>query len=202
VTALNVPRDRVTLAKVIARAALGAVWIYEGLVPKLLFTTRRELDLVARSHLYWPTPRATLVALAVGEIIGGIWLLTGRAERAAAALSLALLAFVGTACAVLEPSLLYHPFGGLSKNLGLIGCALVVLLLSDVSGFPKRDVNAKTPRRQGKREEKEQQTTPFSLPSSLRPWRLGGSASINLFKKSHATAQSPAVFATTKEVGA
>ena len=43
--------DRLWLAKAVARTALGAVWIYEGLVPKLLFTTRGELDLVARSHL-------------------------------------------------------------------------------------------------------------------------------------------------------
>ena len=123
--------DRIWLSRAVARTALGAVWIYEGLVPKLLFTTQGELDLVARSHLFWPTPRATLVALAVGEILGGLWLITGRAERVAAALSVALLTFVGAACAVLEPSLLYHPFGGLSKNLGLFGCAAVVWLLAD-----------------------------------------------------------------------
>jgi uncharacterized membrane protein YphA (DoxX/SURF4 family) len=123
--------DRLWLSKVVARTALGAVWIYEGLVPKLLFTTWGELDLIARSHLYWPTPRATLVALAVGEMLGGLWLISGRAERVAAALSVALLTFVGAACAVLEPSLLYHPFGGLSKNLGLLGCAAVVWLLAD-----------------------------------------------------------------------
>ena len=122
--------DRLRLATVIARGALGAVWVYEGLVPKLLFTTESELDLVARSHLYWPTPRATLFALAVGEIVGGVWLLSGRAEKTAAALSVALLVFVGAACAVLDPSLLHQPFGAISKNLGLLACAAVVWLLS------------------------------------------------------------------------
>ena len=135
---------RLRLANVIARTALGLVWVYEGLVPKLLFTTQRELDLVARSHLWWPTPRATLTALAVGEIFGGLWLLTGRAPRTAAALSLALLLFVGTACAVIEPSILYHPFGGLSKNLGLIACALVVWLLAPFSPEKSRAVIATT----------------------------------------------------------
>jgi hypothetical protein len=128
---------RLRLAKVIARTALGAVWVYEGLVPKLLFTTQHELDLVARSHLYWPTPRATLVALALGEILGGLWLLTGRAERVAAALSVVLIAFVASACAAFEPSLLYHPFGAISKNLGLVGCAAVVWLLAGASPCKK-----------------------------------------------------------------
>ena len=72
-------------------------------------------------------------ALAAGEIVGGVWLLTGRAEKTAAAISVALLAFVGTACALLDPSLLHQPFGAISKNLGLVACALVVWLLSEPS---------------------------------------------------------------------
>ena len=121
---------RVRLAKILARSALGMIWVYEGLVPKLLYTTQQEIDLVARSHVYWPTPGATLAALGVCEILGGLWLLWGRSEKTAAALSFALVAVVGPACAVLEPSILYHPFGGLSKNLALLACAAVVWLLS------------------------------------------------------------------------
>jgi uncharacterized membrane protein YphA (DoxX/SURF4 family) len=124
---------RVWLAKVAARTGLALVWVYEGLVPKLLYRTQAEVDLVARSHLYWPTPGATLTALAVGEIAGGLWLLTGRGERAAAWISLLLLAGLGTLCAIHEPGLLYHPFGGFSKNLGLMACAAVVLLLAGVA---------------------------------------------------------------------
>ena len=121
----------VRLARVLARTALGMIWVYEGLVPKLLFTTPQEIDLVARSHAYWPTPVATLAALGVCEILGGLWLLSGRAEKTAATLSFALVAMLGPVCAVLEPSILYHPFGGLSKNLSLLACAAVVWLLAE-----------------------------------------------------------------------
>lgn len=121
----------VRLAKVLARTALGLIWVYEGLVPKLLFTTPQEVDLVARSGAYWPTPMATLAALGVCEILGGLWLLSGRAEKSAATLSFALVAILGPVCAVLEPSILYHPFGGLSKNLSLLACAAVVWLLAE-----------------------------------------------------------------------
>ena len=128
---------RVWLAKVAARTGLALGWVYEGLLPKL-YRTQAEVDLVARSHLYWPTPGATLTALAVGEIAGGLWLLTGRGERAAAWISLILLAGLGTLCAIHEPGLLYHPFGGFSKNLGLMACAAVVLLLAEVAPTASR----------------------------------------------------------------
>ena len=128
------PEGRVALAKVLARTALGVIWVYEGLVPKLLYVTQQEIDLVARSQVYGPTPRATLAALGVCEILGGLWLLSGKSEKTAAALSFALVAVVGPACAVLDPSILYHPFGGLSKNLALLACAAVVWLLSAKPG--------------------------------------------------------------------
>ena len=121
-----------------ARLALGFVWVYEGLVPKILFTTPQELDLVARSGVYWPTPAVMLVFTGVCEILGGLWLLSGRASRVAAALSVALLLVVGTACAVLEPGILYHPFGGLSKNLGLLACAAAVYRLAPFKTSPLR----------------------------------------------------------------
>ena len=136
------PEVTVRLVKVIARTALALVWIYEGLVPKLLYVTQSEVDLVERSRLYWPTPAATLTALAVGEILGGLWLLSGKAERTAAALSLLLTITLGTLCAVHEPALLHHPFGGLSKNLCLIACALVVYLLSRVTPNASRAAHA------------------------------------------------------------
>lgn len=121
-----------------ARVALALVWVYEGLVPKILFTTQQEIDLVERSGLYWPTPQAMLVFTGACEIFGGLWLLSGRATRIAAALSVALLLVVGTACAVLEPGILYHPFGGLSKNLGLLACAAAVYRLAPFRHFARK----------------------------------------------------------------
>jgi uncharacterized membrane protein YphA (DoxX/SURF4 family) len=137
------------IAKVLARTALGMIWVYEGLVPKLLFTTPQEVDLVARSGAYWPTPMATLAALGVCEILGGLWLLSGRAEKTAATLSFVLVAILGPVCAVLEPSILYHPFGGLSKNLSLLACAAVVWLLAEKrprSGKPQVRSDESRPR--------------------------------------------------------
>ena len=113
-----------------ARVALALIWLYEGLVPKVLFVTPHEIDLVARSGLYWPTPRAMLWFVGGCEVLGGLWLLSGRAPRAAAALCAALVVVVSALCAALEPAVLYHPFGGLSKNLALLACAAAVYRLA------------------------------------------------------------------------
>jgi uncharacterized membrane protein YphA (DoxX/SURF4 family) len=129
-TALPPGDDAAPSVEKTARVALALVWLYEGLVPKILFATPHEIDLVARSHLYWPTPRAMLVFVGLCEIAGGLWLLSGRATRAAAALCAALVLVVSAACAVLEPGVLYHPFGGLSKNLALLACAAAVYRLA------------------------------------------------------------------------
>jgi DoxX-like family len=69
--------------KLISRIALGLVWFYEGLVPKILFLRADEIGLVQRSHLVWRTPQLTLQILGVAQMLLGFWLIIGIAERAA-----------------------------------------------------------------------------------------------------------------------
>jgi len=42
-------KTKLVTVKIISRVALGFVWFYEGLVPKILFLRADELDLVKRS---------------------------------------------------------------------------------------------------------------------------------------------------------
>lgn len=122
---------RLWLLKVSARVALGVVWILEGLLPKLLVVAPAELELVTRSGLVMVTPTFTLGLLGVAEIIGGVWLLSGKAERLAAMVAaLAMLVIVGIVIAA-DPLAVASPFGGIVKNLGLAVCSLVVLALAD-----------------------------------------------------------------------
>ena len=60
--------------KVISRTALGLVWFYEGLVPKILFLRADELDLVKRSGFVWPTPERTLQVLGIAQIVADHWI--------------------------------------------------------------------------------------------------------------------------------
>ena len=124
---------RLWLVKSIARVFLGLVWVLEGLVPKLLFVTPGEIDLVRRSGLFWPRPRLTLGVLGGLEILAGLWLISGCAERRSVLLaSLAMLVLAGIV-AITDPMALANPLGGISKNLGLLACAAAVWLLSPVT---------------------------------------------------------------------
>jgi hypothetical protein len=55
--------------KIISRTALGLVWFYEGLVPKILFLRTDEIFLVRTSHLAWRTPELTLLILALRKYL-------------------------------------------------------------------------------------------------------------------------------------
>lgn len=128
------PEGTLHLTKVIARVSLGIVWLYEGLVPKILFlrANPEQTDLVARSGLYWPTPEATLVILGVAQVLTGLILIAGWAERAAVAVATLSMGVLIVLVASGKPAMLIDPFGALAKDFCLIACALTVWLLAPV----------------------------------------------------------------------
>jgi uncharacterized protein DUF4166/DoxX-like protein len=115
-------------------------------VPKILFQRADEIALVAQSGLYVDTPGRTLAALGVAEIAFGLWLLSGRFERKAALLSSIAIACLAVLVISLRPAVLADPFGGISKNLGLLACAGVVWALSTLSPSAARARPGRGPR--------------------------------------------------------
>src|SRR5438046_8741940 len=67
--------------KIFSRTALGLVWFYEGLVPKILFLRADEIGLVQASHLLWRTPQLTLQILGAAQMLVALWFIIGFAER-------------------------------------------------------------------------------------------------------------------------
>lgn len=122
------------MVKVVARVSLGLVWIYEGLVPKIIFVNAlpEQMELVRRSALFWPTPRFTLIALGIAQIIAGMILVIGWAERAAVLVTTLGLCILVVLVATGRPSMLADPFGALVKDLCLISSAITVWLLAPV----------------------------------------------------------------------
>jgi uncharacterized membrane protein YphA (DoxX/SURF4 family) len=109
-----------------ARLCLGFVWIYLGLVPKLLFQVPMEKEIVRRIGLYLSSPEATIRALGVFEIGLGIWLFTGFREKLACVVTSAFLIVMAILVVFEEPMLLAGPFGGIAKNAGLLVLAWMV----------------------------------------------------------------------------
>jgi len=101
-------------------------------VPKILclHAHAEQLELVERSHLFWPTPTATLVALGIVQIVAGIVLIAGWMERAAVVVATIGMSVLVVLVAAGKPGMLTDPFGALVKDLCLVSCAMTVWLLA------------------------------------------------------------------------
>jgi uncharacterized membrane protein YphA (DoxX/SURF4 family) len=126
--------------RIICRLALGLVWLYEGLVPKLLFVRQDQIDLVERSGLFIGTPEFFLQLLGVGQVVCGLLLLVGLAERLAVFIATTGMVILIVLVARANPAMLTDPYGALIKDLCLIACAFAVWTFSP--GHPRRRVAA------------------------------------------------------------
>jgi len=123
--------SKIQLVRLICRFALGLVWLYEGLVPKILFRRADEIDLVQRSGLFWRSPEFTLQIMGVAQIALGLWILSGSRARAAVALATAWMLILIVLVASGNPWMLTDPYGALAKDLCLIACACTVWIFSE-----------------------------------------------------------------------
>jgi uncharacterized membrane protein YphA (DoxX/SURF4 family) len=123
--------------RIICRIALGLVWLYEGLVPKLLFVRPDQIDLVKRSGLYFGTPELFLQLLGAAQVVCGLWLLAGIAERLAVFIATSGMFILIVLVARANPAMLTDPYGALIKDLCLVACAFTVWTLSPWRGLKR-----------------------------------------------------------------
>jgi uncharacterized membrane protein YphA (DoxX/SURF4 family) len=124
---------KIWIVKVSARVALGLVWIYEGLVPKILFLRADEIDLVKNSGLMWRTPEFTLLVMGIAQMAVGLWLVIGWAERLAVAVATFWMFILILLVAGGNPAMLTDPYGALIKDVCLIACAVAVWMFAPLT---------------------------------------------------------------------
>jgi uncharacterized membrane protein YphA (DoxX/SURF4 family) len=122
------------LCKTACRTALGLVWLYEGLIPKIWFPAAHpeQTELVMQSHLWWGTPELTLLWLGTAQAVLGLLLLSGQLERPAVLLATGWMAALIVLVVAGRPLMLTDPFGAIAKDFCLFACALVVWVLARV----------------------------------------------------------------------
>lgn len=118
--------------KVTCRWSLGLVWIWEGLVPKILAPTELQSELVERSGLYWPDVDTWLILLGISMIVAGIIICIGWMERlavlvASVAMTVLIFLVVGN-----NPDSLKDLHGGIAKDACLYAVAWVVWKLAPI----------------------------------------------------------------------
>jgi hypothetical protein len=125
-------KTRLLTLKIISRLALGLVWLYEGLIPKLLFLRSDEIELVRRSGFVWKTPELTLEILGLAQVALGLWLIIGWAERAAVTIATLAISILIVLVASGNPAMLADPYGALVKDFCLLACAITVWMLAPI----------------------------------------------------------------------
>lgn len=119
--------------KVIARSAVAFVWLYEGLVPKILAVSPFQIEMVRHSGWWWGSPETTLHWLGVAMIIASFILFSGWLERLAQAVATLSVLVLMVLVITTHPAALYDPFGGLAKDACLFACSLIVWQLSSLT---------------------------------------------------------------------
>lgn len=119
---------RHTAVHVIIQLVLAAIWIYQGVVPKLLFPHTGELDLLQASGLFpgWEASAVILVGLA--EFVIGCLFLIFHAEKRLHYLNIAVLLLLGLGAWLTQSELFISPFNPVSLTLAMIALSLISIL--------------------------------------------------------------------------
>jgi uncharacterized membrane protein YphA (DoxX/SURF4 family) len=120
------------------RVGLGAVWVYEGLVPKLLLPQPALVSLLADRLPVGADPILLLRLVGAAEVALGLAIVLGWRLRMVAALQTVGIALLTVAAAIALPQALTASGGALGKNAALCaaGCCLWVL------AGPQQDASA------------------------------------------------------------
>jgi uncharacterized membrane protein YphA (DoxX/SURF4 family) len=112
--------------KTAARLSLGLVWVWEGLMPKVLFPSELQIEMVRRSGWWSGSPEQTLYWLGWAMVPAGLAIMSGIWERAAALVATLSVLVLMVLVISTNPEALYDPFGGLVKDGCLFTCAALV----------------------------------------------------------------------------
>jgi hypothetical protein len=122
---------RLAAVHAIARLAVAAIWIYHGLVPKLLAPSPTEIDLLVAAGLSAATARAALPFLGMAEVGFGLVVLAAWTARWPLLATIALLAAATVGVTATASAILLGAFNPLTLNLATIGLAAIGAIVVD-----------------------------------------------------------------------
>jgi hypothetical protein len=111
------------------RLTSAAIWIYQGLVPKLLVPDTGELEILRASGLFAGSEGAVVTAVGAGEIAFGLALLVFHRSKAILWVQIVALIALLAGAALSNPALLVAPFNPVALTLAIVGLAAMELVL-------------------------------------------------------------------------
>ena len=121
-------KDKLTHVSMISRVLLGFLFIYHGLVPKILWLSAVEVHLVSISGIGVPAKIASSLA-GVGEIVLGCAIIFLNKSKTPVYIAVAILLLLLLFVVVASPMYLIGAFNPLTTNiLGLGFCYLILFV--------------------------------------------------------------------------
>jgi len=117
-----------SLIHLIARLVIAFVWLYHGIVPKLLFVHADELTLMQQGGFSATAAIPALQVIGWTEVIFGLTMLVFWQQRWHFILTIFLMVAVTAGVAINSPQYLVATFDPLCRNVQMIGLAIIGLL--------------------------------------------------------------------------
>ena len=113
----------------IARITLAFIWLYQGIVPKLLFPDTGERAILEHTHLFPGAEGTLLRAVGIGEALFGMSFLLCWHSRKPLFANIALMILLAGGAWFSQPSLFVAPFNPATLNLSLIVLAMIAIFM-------------------------------------------------------------------------
>lgn len=126
----------------IAQFSLAIIWIYQGLIPKLLFQDSGELDILKSSNLFQGYEVPILIAVGIAEIIFGIIFLLKHSKTLHYINIMALL-LLGLGTLFSDVFVYTLPFNPFSLNLAMVALSIISILNIDTMPKSKNCITKK-----------------------------------------------------------
>lgn len=129
---------RASVVHGLARLSLAFIWLYQGLVPKLLFTHHDELTMLLNAGISPGDARPLLRLLGVVEVAFGALMLVAWRSRWLFVVNVALMLLATAGVIVNSPQYLDAAFNPITLNAAVIALALVGFISSAEIPFASR----------------------------------------------------------------
>jgi hypothetical protein len=129
---------RNSVVHALARLTLAAIWLYHGLVPKLLLTQRDEVTMLLNAGVSASAAPTLVRLVGVCEVAFGLLLLTTWRKRWPLFLNIPLMLAAAAGVALRSPQYLGAAFNPVTLNLSVVALSVIGLIASAASPFAGR----------------------------------------------------------------
>ena len=122
------------LTVLLSSLALSLVWIYQGLIPKLLFSDTGEIEILKQSGVFTGNEKNVLTFIGWAEILFGLSILFVH-KKSIHIINIIALLLLSAAALFSNSRIFTFPFNPFSLNISMIAISMITIL--NLGGLPK-----------------------------------------------------------------